>query len=173
MKTSKTITLSVLIIAAVFAADQFSKHLIRAKMTLGQAIPSQDSFVSIRYTQNDGVAFSMLEGHRSALIVLQLCLVIAILIVMFFLCRKNAKPLLVTAFSLMLGGGIGNLVDRIIFGKVTDFFSVGSFPVFNIADTCLTTGCILMLIFMLLYDRAERKGLIDGEEPDLNNGDDL
>jgi signal peptidase II len=159
MKPRNTILLSVFIIAAVFAADQFTKHLVRTNMRLGQAIPAPDAFATIRYTLNDGVAFSMLEGHRSALIVLQLCLVLAIIIVMLFLCRKSATPLMVIAFSLMLGGGIGNLVDRILFGQVTDFISVGSFAIFNVADACLTTGCGLMLLFVILYDRSERRKL--------------
>jgi signal peptidase II len=124
-------------------------------MTLGHAIPAKDSFFSIRYALNDGVAFSMFQGHRIPLILIQSTLVIAILVVMVVVLRRAFSALLLMSFSLMLGGGLGNLIDRLVFGKVTDFISIGSFPIFNIADMSLIAGCGLMLLYMLRSGRND------------------
>jgi signal peptidase II len=131
-------------------------------MSVGDAIPAQDAFLAIRYTLNDGVAFSMFQGYRAPLIIIQSILVVAILIVVFILFRRVArvrKPYMVfMSFSLMLGGGIGNLIDRIATGRVIDFLSIGSFPIFNVADTCLTTGCGLLLLYVLRYTGGNEDG---------------
>jgi signal peptidase II len=97
----------------------------------------------------------MLQGHRAPLIALQSVLVAVIVAVMFAVYRrlKDARhPFTVmTSFSLMLGGGLGNLWDRISTGFVTDFVSIGNFAVFNTADACLVAGCGLLLLYILRY----------------------
>jgi signal peptidase II len=164
MKISKALPISLIIVAFVVAADHFTKYLIRSHMSLGQAIPSQDSFFSIRYTLNDGVAFSMFVGHRAPLILIQSLLVVLIVGLMVYLLRKIPSVCLLIAFSFMLGGGIGNLIDRIVFGRVTDFLSAGSFPVFNLADTFLTSGCVIMLLWVILSGKKHEKVEEDVED---------
>ncbi|MDR0851784.1 MAG: signal peptidase II [Clostridiales Family XIII bacterium] len=156
MKFKKALPLCILITLLVIALDHLTKYLIRVNMSLGQAIPSPDSFFSIRYTLNDGVAFSMLEGHRIPLILMQSVLVVCIIVLMCYLLRKINSRCLLVAFSFMLGGGIGNLIDRIVFGQVTDFLSAGKFPVFNLADTFLTIGCALMLLWVILSEKRHK-----------------
>lgn len=145
-----------LVAAAVFIADQITKYLVETHIPLGSAVPSADAFVKLWHTQNDGVAFSLLRGHQAPLVVMQCVLVAAIVAIMIVGYRKYLgrlqRPLVVmTAFALMLGGGLGNLADRIETGLVTDFVSVGSFAVFNVADACLTTGCGLLILCVLLH----------------------
>jgi len=154
-KGRRTFIHCAIIVAAVFAADQFTKYLVRIHIPVGGAVPGEASFVKLLHTLNDGVAFSMFQGYRLPLIIMQSVLVVVIVAVMFISYKRlgDARhPLVVmTAFSLMLGGGLGNLCDRISTGLVTDFVSVGSFAVFNAADACLTTGCGLLILYVLRF----------------------
>jgi signal peptidase II len=136
-------------------------------MSVGDAIPAQNAFLAIRYTLNDGVAFSLFQGHRIPLIIIQSVLVVAILIVILALYRsvRLGKPRMAFAsFSLMLGGGVGNLIDRVATGQVTDFISIGSFPIFNVADICLTTGCGLLLIYSIFYTGGDKTDKTGGDK---------
>jgi signal peptidase II len=158
-----------LVAAAVFAADRVTKYLVSENIPVGGAVPGRDAFVKLLHTLNDGVAFSMFQGHRAPLIILQSVLVAVIVAVMFaayWRLRGAQRPLMVmTAFSLMLGGGLGNLYDRISTGFVTDFVSIGSFAVFNTADACLVAGCGLLILYILLHSRdaeAGRNDEVDG-----------
>jgi signal peptidase II len=143
------------IVVFIVVLDCLTKHFIRTHMHLGEAIPSEDAFFSIRYALNDGVAFSMFQGHTSVLIAIQSILVLVVLAVMILFLRRMFSAGTLCAFALMLGGGIGNLSDRILFGKVTDFISVGSFPIFNVADSALTVGCGLLLLCVLISERKK------------------
>jgi signal peptidase II len=158
--------------ATVLIADRITKYLVYIFIPLGDAVPGRDSFVKLLHTLNDGVAFSMLQGHRAPLIVLQSALVAVIVAIMFIAYRRvkgARRPLTVmTAFSLMLGGGLGNLWDRISTGFVTDFVSIGRFAVFNAADACLVAGCGLLVLYMLLYSNSVETGRV----PKTEHGDD-
>jgi signal peptidase II len=139
-------------------------------MTPGQSIPAGEHFISIYYTRNKGVAFSLFDGvggTRWALAGVQVLLVIAIIVIMVALMRRQARIPILVAIALMLGGGIGNLIDRIAYGSVTDFISVGSFPVFNVADSCLTVGSALLVISLLAMRR-----LYECDAADVTSGAD-
>jgi signal peptidase II len=152
-----------LITAAVFAADRITKYLVESFIPVGAAVPSTDAFVKLFHILNDGVAFSMFQGYRTPLIALQSALVVVIVAVMLVAYRRLSgarNPLtIMTAFSLMLGGGLGNLWDRVSTGLVTDFVSVGSFAVFNVADACLVAGCGLLILYMLRYAGGKGDGV--------------
>jgi signal peptidase II len=152
MKRGKALPIA-LIILVVVVTDQIVKYIIRQNMVLGQSIPDDASFLSITYALNDGVAFSMLRGMRWQLVIIQSVLVIVILVVMKIVLRHMNSTGMLIAFSLMLGGGLGNLSDRLATGEVTDFISVGDFPIFNIADMCLTIGCAIMILCIFLSER--------------------
>jgi signal peptidase II len=146
----------------VFAGDRITKYLVDVFIPLGDAVPSPDSFIKFFHVLNDGVAFSMFQGHRAPLIALQSVIVVVIVGIMLAMYRRFGgvrSPLtLMTSFSLMLGGGLGNLWDRISTGLVTDFVSVGSFAVFNVADACLVAGCGLLILYVLRYTNRMREG---------------
>jgi len=139
--------------------DRFTKNLVIANMQIGDAWPSQDSFVAIRYTINTGVSFSMLEGHTEVLIVIQSVLFALITAACVYTYVKFRHPVLQTALCWISVGGAGNLIDRVMYGYVVDFISVGSFPVWNFADMCVVGGCILLGIYLLfLHHKKEHKG---------------
>jgi signal peptidase II len=171
LKGARVFTHCLLVTAAVLVADRLTKYLVQTFIPVGGALPGRDAFIKLLHTLNDGVAFSMLQGHSGPLIIMQSALVAVIVAVMFAAHRrlKNARrPLpIMTAFSLMLGGGLGNLWDRISTGFVTDFVSIGNFAVFNAADACLVAGCCLLILRMLLDAGAvEKKGAGAGQEGD-------
>jgi signal peptidase II len=143
-----------MIVGTVFAADRFTKYLVDEFIPVGDAIPGTDSFIKLFHTLNDGMAFSLFQGHRAPLVVMQSILVVVIVIMMFVVHRRLAGTprhlTVMTAFSLMLGGGLGNLWDRVATGFVTDFVSIGGFAVFNVADACLVAGCGLLALYMLV-----------------------
>jgi len=142
-----------IIYAAMFVVllyvDRLTKNLVTQNMQVGDAYPSQDSFFAIRYTQNTGVSFSILEGHTEVLIVLQIVLIIMITAAFVFTYIKFRHPVLQTSLCWIVAGGAGNLIDRATYGYVIDFISVGSFPVWNFADMCVVGGCILIGIYLL------------------------
>jgi len=135
--------------AALLWFDRFTKNLVMTNMNIGDAIPSQDSFVAIRYTINTGVSFSMLEGHTEVLLVLQSVLLVVIAGAFAISYMKWRKPVLQTGLCWIVAGGAGNLIDRAAYGYVVDFISVGTFPVWNFADMCVVGGCILLGIYLL------------------------
>ena len=137
------------------ALDIASKIWVRGHMGLGTAVPVIPGWIHLQHVQNHGAAWSVLAGHTTFLILFTLA-VIALLI---FSSREITRqgPLASTAFGLILGGALGNFLDRATQGYVTDFFDLDTsvtwlqtFPVFNVADSALTVGVVLIAIASLL-----------------------
>ena len=143
------------VIAVIVAIDQIVKYIVRTGLSLGEIIPVLGDFLTISLHYNTGAAFSMMEGYRMILTILPATLII-VLVVYIFIKRKDENKLLLLALSIIVGGGLGNLIDRILMGQVTDFISVGSFPVFNIADMCVVCGCGLVIIYLLFFDKKTK-----------------
>ncbi|MEK7591303.1 MAG: signal peptidase II [Patescibacteria group bacterium] len=116
---------------------------------LSERIAIVGSFAGLEPTQNSGIAFGIvLPGSlQDVTIVLALVLVAALAL------RTAKVPLEQIGFGLIVGGALGNIFDRIRDGFVTDFFQVGTFPVFNVADSCITIGVILLLAEMMRKKR--------------------
>jgi len=145
--------------------DRFTKNLVMTHMNIGDAIPSADAFVAIRYTINTGVSFSMFEGHTGALIAVQSVLLVIVTAACVITYIKLRHPALQTGLCWIACGGAGNLIDRAVYGYVVDFISVGTFPVWNFADMCVVGGCILLGIYLLfLHTKRENAVLPDGSE---------
>jgi signal peptidase II len=154
-----------LIIPAVILLDQLVKQAVTAHFAAsGAELVFIPGFIHIVYTENTGAAFSILQGKRVLLIAFTLILITA-LIVYIILKRKSESPVILTALSLVAGGGLGNLVDRVRLGYVVDYleFKPFSFPIFNIADVLVCTGCGLMLLHFALTELRVRGGkTLDG-----------
>ena len=139
----------IIILSIIFLViDQISKILIIKLLEPNEVITIIKNFLYIIYTNNTGAAFSILLGKRIFLIVVAI-LIIGILL---YYIKKNKVDgkLNIIALSLIIGGSLGNLIDRIVRGYVVDFISIklGSynFPIFNIADTLIVVGVFLLLI---------------------------
>ena len=137
--------------------DQAAKYAVRSGIPLGQSIPFIPHVMDLTYVQNTGAAFSILRQHTwlltltSAVVVLVMCW---LTVKGFF---KNALGR--WAAMLVLAGGMGNLIDRAVFGFVTDMLKTTfiDFPVFNFADCCITVGVPLLFLYVLLYVGNEKK----------------
>lgn len=138
------ISLTVLII------DQFSKFLVKTNMTEMESIPLILNVFHLTYLNNPGAAFSMLEGKTPFFIVVTM---LAAAVSIYFYYRVDAKKIWLRAgIALALGGALGNLIDRLRFGKVVDFFDFRIWPVFNVADCAIVVGVALICWELLRED---------------------
>lgn len=147
----------IIILSIIFIIiDQLSKIIVVNNLTNNKSIEVIKSFFYLTYTNNKGAAFSILTGRRILLILVAL-IVIGVLI---YYVRKNKIEGKVNkiALSLVIGGSIGNLIDRILRGAVVDFIDIKifgyNFPIFNLADTFIVIGVFLLIIEMF---RKEHK----------------
>ncbi|OAB33887.1 signal peptidase II [Paenibacillus glacialis] len=136
-----------------FLVDQGTKYLIASRMELTEQIPVIGNFFLITSHRNRGAAFGILEDQRWFFIIVTTIVVIGIIWYLQKVMKTNNK-LLPLALSLVLGGAIGNFIDRILTGEVVDFlqFNFGSyqFPIFNVADSCIVIGVGLIILDSLL-----------------------
>jgi signal peptidase II len=138
------------ILAVVVAIDQIAKLIVEARLPEGQAIDVLP-ILSLLHVRNTGIAFSMLAGSGFGLIVLPLAVTAIVLV--FWASNREGGRLAATGFALILGGAIGNLIDRLRLGYVTDFlllhFGNWTLFVFNLADAALTLGPALLILAYL------------------------
>ena len=142
-------------VLGAFVLDQVSKRVIASLLELGESWPSE-GFFRITYGTNSGTAFGLFPNHTTLLIVVSL---VAIGFLFYFY-RAHALPSLMLRFAigLQLGGAFGNLVDRILNGKVVDFIDVGPWPIFNLADSSIVVGIfILMATFLLTKESKDER----------------
>lgn len=148
------------IIIAIVALDQWSKWLIRTNFSLYQSEPIIQDFFHLTYVTNEGMAFG-LELPGGKLILLVLTIILTILLAVYLWNEKDGHPLNKYGLALILSGAIGNLIDRAYFGKVVDFldFMIGDFHwyVFNIADSAVTIGMIIYILYSIIEDRITIK----------------
>jgi signal peptidase II len=135
--------------------DQWTKVLARAKLRGHSPVTVIDGFFNLRYSENTGVAFGMFQTLPGGRILLTLVAVVAFVLVLHYLRKTEPKHTRMhAALGLVGGGAIGNLIDRIMYGKVTDFivwhWKGHEWPAFNIADAALVVGVGLMGLDMLL-----------------------
>ena len=132
------------------AADRVSKAAVAKLAHRGALIPG---IVNLRPVENRGAAFSMLWGQDAVLILLTAALIVGLLA--WLIARPGASRVQRTGLWLIVGGGLGNLYDRLFFGGVADFIELAfvRFAVFNIADVCICAGAVLTVIAVTLDER--------------------
>jgi signal peptidase II len=140
--------------AAVIALDQWTKHLVHTSFRWGQTIPVLDPVFALTYVRNQGAAFGLL--HRAPpwfrdpfFVVVP---VVALFVIFFLIARlPRSQSWTAVALSLILGGAVGNLIDRLRYGFVIDFLDlhwreIYHWPAFNIADSCIVVGVTVMFV---------------------------
>jgi signal peptidase II len=133
-----------LVVAAVLVADQLTKHLAREGLRPGEEDPVFPA-LKLVHVRNEGVAFGIDPGGATLVVVL---IALALLALVLYFARHTAKPLIWLPVGLLLGGALGNIVDRIRDGAVTDFLKIPAWPAFNVADIAITVG-VLSLVYVL------------------------
>ncbi|MBQ3520408.1 MAG: signal peptidase II [Firmicutes bacterium] len=141
-----------LIAAAVIVFDRVVKKLVVSNMVPWETIPVIEDIFHFTYVQNRGAAFSMWQGQWIILIGFPLA-AIAVGLILIYLKRNKWDKLMLTSVAMICGGGLGNLIDRIMLGYVVDLFDFRVFPVFNIADIFICVGCGLMILDVLFFER--------------------
>ena len=144
-----------LIMIAVLIVDRVTKELAAGIPAEGTVL--LPGVIGLRYAENRGIAFSMLNGYARLMGVLRLALIAAGYL---WLQKKELAAFPLTGLALMAGGAAGNMLDRLIRGAVPDMIELQfiRFPVFNIADSCLTAGCALVIISLLFRPKDWEKG---------------
>lgn len=145
-----------LLAAIVVLADQVTKKMVRDRLLLGESWPDADWFVKLTHVTNSGAAFGMLQGQTTFLIVTSVVGLAAI--VLYYLYPPMEHGFLRAALGLQLGGAVGNLIDRVARGEVTDFVDFRHFPAFNVADSAITIGVVSIIAFFSLTEARETLG---------------
>lgn len=146
-----------LLAAALVALDQVVKFLVRANIPLGEGVPFLPHILQLTYYQNTGAAFSLLNEHTWVLTLISAAA--SVLLVVLLVRKTFSHPLAMTTLSLVLAGAVGNLIDRLFMGYVTDMFQTlfMNFPIFNVADICIVCGGIGFCIYFLLLDKEKEE----------------
>ncbi|OIO54391.1 signal peptidase II [Candidatus Peregrinibacteria bacterium CG1_02_54_53] len=139
----------VLLISAFLSGTVSIVSAVLADTFLSQHIPLAGSFAGLQFSQNPGVTFGVAFAPT-----LQMTLIAVALVAVAWMSLKAHKTAERVAYGLILGGGLANIIDRLRDGLVTDYFQIGSFPVFNVADSCITVGVGILFMEFLL----KRKG---------------
>ncbi|MHB0977162.1 MAG: signal peptidase II [Candidatus Aquicultorales bacterium] len=144
-----------LVVAVItFLVDQISKYAIRASLAEGASLPVVGGFFNIAHVRNAGAAFGLFPERSSFLIIVSLFIIVAIL--GYYVFAKPTNVVVKGALGLELGGALGNLVDRLVNGKVTDFLDFnGLWPVFNLADSAIVVGAVVMATVLLFAVQPE------------------
>ena len=148
----------IIIIVAIIALDQWSKWAIKTSFNLYQSKPVIQDLLHFTYVTNDGMAFGLsFPGGKHVLLIMTI--ILTGFIVGFLWKEKNGHPLIKYGLALILGGAIGNLIDRLLYGKVVDFLDlmIGNFHwyIFNIADSSVTIGMILFIIHSIYVEQKK------------------
>jgi len=131
--------------AAVVVADQVSKRVVENEIVVGEEIGVLGP-LKLTLAHNEGVAFGLAGGSGAVLVVVSL---LALVVVVYLFSREPARPLIWVAAGLVAGGAIGSLVDRVRVGRVTDFIDLPHWPPFNLADSAITCGVLLLVLLYL------------------------
>lgn len=148
--------------AALIGVDRLTKWIVASNMELDSAINvikfGDTEFLNIYYCLNNGAAFSKFKGQTVLLIVVTSLIILVLLFLM--ITKKVKRPIHMAAVSLIIAGGIGNLIDRIFNdGLVVDFidFKIINFPVFNVADICAVVGAGMLMVVVIVDEAREKK----------------
>lgn len=146
------------IAGGIIAFDQLAKILVTVFLDGTSCIHVIPYLFDFVYVKNTGAAFSMLSDNTALLGIISVLFCIGVLI---YWCKKKPEhPLLKTALTLLFAGAFGNAIDRIFRGFVVDFISTAfmNFPVFNIADISIVFGAIVLIVYMMFFDKEDKDG---------------
>lgn len=158
----RLIALAIAVAGVVVLVDVATKHWLRQEFgpdSTRTAIGIVGAFVELRPSENSGVAFGLMQGRGSGIVVLVALVLVPLTAVLLSVASRGLEWSI--GAGLVLGGAYGNLVDRIGDGRVTDFISVGRWPSFNLADSAITVGALLLLVLFVRASDGDRRSQID------------
>ena len=143
---------------AVIALDQWSKYLVRSRLAFGESWSPFEwlaPYARIVHWNNTGAAFGIFP--QGSIVFTIVAIVVSLAIIYYYPQVPSSEIPLRLALGMQLGGAVGNLISRLSIGAVTDFVSLGSFPVFNVADSSISIGVVVLLVGMWNEERAARR----------------
>jgi signal peptidase II len=149
----------------VIGLDQFTKEIVRANLPFGTSwMPLEWLAPYFRFVhwQNTGAAFGLFQ--QGGLVFSILAILVSIFIIYYFPQIPRNEKMMRAALALQLGGAIGNLIDRLRFGPVTDFLSFGNFPVFNVADASISIGVAVLILGLWISERKMKEQALMAED---------
>ena len=161
------------VIAAVIGLDQLTKWLTVVNLAEYESFPLWQDVLHFTYVKNTGMAFGMLKDHRWVFMVFSTIAIVALIV--YLLCFRPESRWMQVSMAMIIGGGIGNMIDRIFLGYVVDFidFTLINFAVFNVADSFVCIGAGIMILCLVLdlikeiklekAQKAEEKSDVDVE----------
>lgn len=152
--------------AVVLLLDQSTKALIVGWLNWGESWPVE-GFFRFTHARNTGTAFSLFQGHSN---ILSFVAILAVGVLLWVYWSTGAKSFILRiALGLQLGGALGNLLDRLQQGYVTDFIDVGPWPIFNVADSAISVGMVLMVWYFFTNRDEEKKDVAIAETTSASN----
>jgi signal peptidase II len=153
-------------LAVVVLLDQAVKAIVRNSLHPSESIPVIEGFFHLTHVRNAGAAFGLMPGQRPLFILTSLLVLAAI--ALYWWRARPRSLVLALSLGLVSGGAIGNLIDRVVAGRVTDFFDFRVFPVFNIADMAIISGAVGLFAWALLapiesHEHAEAELEVEGD----------
>ena len=150
----------IILLVLIIFADQLSKWLVVALLQGKESVYVIPGVLRFTYVENDGAAFGMLDDHRWVFLVLSTVMIIAL--IYYIVKYKPQSKWVMTSLILIVGGGIGNMIDRLLLGYVIDFIDFCAFPnlwrwVFNIADSAVCVGTFMLSLWLILDTVKEYK----------------
>jgi signal peptidase II len=161
-----------LVSSIIILLDQWTKYLVRTRLPLRQSWspwPWLAPYVRIVHWQNTGAAFGMFQGL--GLVFTVLAILVSIAILYYFPRVPRSEWALRLAMVLQFSGAVGNLIDRLTQGTVTDFISVGTFAVFNIADASISVGVAVLILVVWLKERQQKAAIPASAETEPTSTD--
>jgi signal peptidase II len=150
-------TMLALIVGIIVALDQWTKTWVRINLVYGERWMPWEwlaPYARIIHARNTGAAFGMFQQFGGVFTIL--AIVVVIVIIYYFPLVPRQDWTLRLAMAMQLSGAMGNLIDRLTLGHVTDFVSVGRFPIFNVADSSITIGTVILIIGVWISERREK-----------------
>jgi signal peptidase II len=149
----------------IIILDQVTKQIALSGLVLNHSSPIVQGFLNLSLTYNYGAAFSILQNRQAILIPITL-IVSGIILYFMIKTKKTGHWTLMLSFALILGGGIGTLIDRIRLGYVIDYleFKFIQFPVFNVADMSVVCGSALLVIYVLFIETKVQKAMAESDD---------
>ena len=149
--------LCIVLAGIVVVLDQITKLLVVGHIAEYASAEGIPFLFRLTYVKNTGAAFGMLTNHRWVFLVFS---VVAMAAILLYLWKSKPRSLLTRlALGMILGGGIGNMIDRIRLGYVVDFIDLSfmKFAIFNVADSFVTVGCVLLFVYLILETVKEKR----------------
>lgn len=164
------------IILGVVVLDQLTKYLAVIWLDGASSVPFIKGVLHFTLVRNEGAAFGMLSGHRWVFMVFSSVAIVGLGVYLFRFCKQNMW--FRVAVAIVIGGGIGNMIDRIALGSVIDFIELPFlwlpvlnmyFPIFNVADSFVTVGCVILIVCLIrlqIREAREEKAAKNSATPD-------